>query len=191
MVETRMCCRNSFPLRGSTSPLARCGGTMLLKKPLGPPYSPHALTQCEMSWFHYWCPRRRRPNLYKQGWGNLHNLIGGSQQDHEASPQWNMALRWPQPSRVLKHPRVTRSARDKWGNQISLGGSVDRSLVTQSRANQQVWLARERDRAKMELGATMELWGKEWRKYALEAIIKLLFISLYHDKCLLFMLELY
>ena len=30
-----------------------------------------------------------------------------------------------------------------------------------------------------------------WRKYALEAIIKLLFISLYHDKCLLFMLELY
>ena len=30
-----------------------------------------------------------------------------------------------------------------------------------------------------------------WRKYALEAIIKLSFISLYHDKCLLFMLELY
>ena len=30
-----------------------------------------------------------------------------------------------------------------------------------------------------------------WRKYALEEIIKLLFISLYHDKCLLFMLELY
>ena len=29
------------------------------------------------------------------------------------------------------------------------------------------------------------------RKYALEAIIKLLFISLYHDKSLLFMLELY
>ena len=26
-----------------------------------------------------------------------------------------------------------------------------------------------------------------WRKYALEAIIKLLFISSYHDKCLLFM----
>ena len=31
----------------------------------------------------------------------------------------------------------------------------------------------------------------KWRKYALEAIIKLLFISLFHDKCLLFMLELY
>ena len=31
----------------------------------------------------------------------------------------------------------------------------------------------------------------DWRKYALEAIIKLLFISLYHDECLLFMLELY
>ena len=30
-----------------------------------------------------------------------------------------------------------------------------------------------------------------WRKYPLEAIIKLLFISSYHDKCLLFMLELY
>ena len=29
------------------------------------------------------------------------------------------------------------------------------------------------------------------RKYALEAIIKLIFISLFHDKCLLFMLELY
>ena len=28
-------------------------------------------------------------------------------------------------------------------------------------------------------------------KYALEALIKLLFISLYHDKCLFFMLELY
>ena len=32
---------------------------------------------------------------------------------------------------------------------------------------------------------------EDWRKYALEAIIKLLFISSYHDKCLLFMLELY
>ena len=32
--------------------------------------------------------------------------------------------------------------------------------------------------------------GACW-KYALEAIIKLLFISSYHDKCLLFMLELY
>ena len=31
----------------------------------------------------------------------------------------------------------------------------------------------------------------DWRKYALEVIIKLLFISLYQDKCLLFMLELY
>ena len=31
----------------------------------------------------------------------------------------------------------------------------------------------------------------DWRKYALEAIIKLLSISLFHDKCLLFMLELY
>ena len=45
----------------------------------------------------------------------------------------------------------------------------------------------------------MALWTRlftlvqvgDWRKYALEAIIKLLFISLYHDKCLLFMLELY
>ena len=35
------------------------------------------------------------------------------------------------------------------------------------------------------------LHGGNWRKYALEAIIKLLFISLCHDKCLLFMLELY
>ena len=34
-------------------------------------------------------------------------------------------------------------------------------------------------------------WGALWRKYALEGIIKLLFISLFHDKCLLFMLELY
>ena len=75
-------------------------------------YSPHALTQCEMPWFHYWCPWRRRSNLYKQGWGNLHNLIGGSQRHHEASPQWIMAPRSPQPSRVLKHPRVTRSTRD-------------------------------------------------------------------------------
>ena len=33
--------------------------------------------------------------------------------------------------------------------------------------------------------------GKSRRKYDLEAIIKLIFISLFHDKCLLFMLELY
>ena len=33
--------------------------------------------------------------------------------------------------------------------------------------------------------------SQNWRKYALEARIKLLFISLFHDKCLLFMLELY
>ena len=34
-------------------------------------------------------------------------------------------------------------------------------------------------------------WRDNCWKYALEAIIKLLFISLFHDKCLLFMLELY
>ena len=33
--------------------------------------------------------------------------------------------------------------------------------------------------------------GDPWRKYALEAIIKLLFIPLFHYKYLLFMLELY
>ena len=38
---------------------------------------------------------------------------------------------------------------------------------------------------------TILSWSLVWRKYALEAIIKLLFISLIHDKCLLFMLELY
>ena len=43
------------------------------------------------------------------------------------------------------------------GNQISLGGSVDRGLLNQSLENQQVWFAREGDRAKMELGAIMEL----------------------------------
>ena len=47
-----------------------------------------------------------------------------------------------------------------------------------------------------ELNATLKIGistkgRSHWRKYALEAIIKLLFISLYHDKCLLFMLELY
>ena len=72
------------------------------------------------------------------GWGNLHNLIGGSQRHHKTSPQWTMAPRGPQPSRVLKHPRVTRSARDRWGNQKSLGGSVDQGLLNHSRANQQV-----------------------------------------------------
>ena len=40
-------------------------------------------------------------------------------------------------------------------------------------------------------GQEPKLGDAQWRKYALEAIIKLLFISLYHDKCLLFMLELY
>ena len=39
--------------------------------------------------------------------------------------------------------------------------------------------------------AVVPLQSSTWRKYALEAIIKLLFISSYHDKCLLFMLELY
>ena len=152
-----MCYWSSFLLKGSTSPLEWCGGT---KKPLGPPYSPHALTRCEMPWFHYWCPWRWRPNLYKQGWGNLHNLIGDSQQDHEASPQWNMAPRWPQPSRVLKHPRVTRSARDEWGNRKSLGGSVDRGLLNHYRANQQVWLAREIDWAKWSLEQQWSFGGK-------------------------------
>ena len=162
-----MCYRSSFLLKGSTSPLERCGGTMLPKKPLGPPYSPHAITQCEMSWFHYWCPWRRRPNLYKQGWGNLHNLIRGSQQYHEASPQWTMAPWWPQPSRVLKHPRVTKSTQESMGKQISFGGSVDLGLLLQSLTNQQVWLDTEIDRAKMELGAfngawaLMELEGEE------------------------------
>ena len=46
------------------------------------------------------------------------------------------------------------------GNQISLGGSVDRGLLNQSLENQQVWLAREGDRAKMKLGTTMELGGR-------------------------------
>ena len=36
-----------------------------------------------------------------------------------------------------------------------------------------------------------DAWHGAWRKYALEAIKKLLFISLFHGKCLLFMLELY
>ena len=36
-------------------------------------------------------PLGRSPNPYKQGWGNLHNSIGGSQQHHEASPQWTLA----------------------------------------------------------------------------------------------------
>ena len=72
-----------------------------------------------------------------------------------------MAPRCPEPSRVLKHPRVTRSTRDYWGNQISLGRSVDPGLLNQSLENQQVSLARERDRAKMSFGATMELGGKE------------------------------
>ena len=35
---------------------------------------------------------------------------------------------------------------------------------------------------------TMSTTRSCWRKYALEAIIKLLFISSYHDKCLIFML---
>ena len=37
-----------------------------------------------------------------------------------ASPQWNVAPRWPQPSRVLKHPRVTRSARISGGMKFLL-----------------------------------------------------------------------
>ena len=40
-------------------------------------------------------------------------------------------------------------------------------------------------------GLSLFVASPKWRKYALETIIKLLFISLIHDKCLLFMLELY
>ena len=38
-------------------------------------------------------PLKAQPNLYKEHKGNLHNLIGGSQQHHEASTQWNVAPR--------------------------------------------------------------------------------------------------
>ena len=47
------------------------------------------------------------------------------------------------------------------GNQKSHGGSVDRGLLKQSLQIQQVGLAREGDRANMELGALMELEGEE------------------------------
>ena len=144
----RMCCRSSFPLRGSTSSLERCGGIMLPNKPLGPPYSPHALTQCEMPWFHYWCPWRWRPNLYKQGWGSLHNLIGGSQQYHEASPQWNMAPRWPQPSRVLKHPRVTKSTQESMGEANILWWKCRSRSPPSIPSKSTSLVARERDRAR-------------------------------------------
>lgn len=46
---------------------------------------------------------------------------------------------------------------DWWGNQISIGGSVDQDPLKQTLEYQQVLLARKRDRMKMELGATMEL----------------------------------
>ena len=40
-------------------------------------------------------------------------------------------------------------------------------------------------------GSLWLFWDMKWRKYSLEATIKLLFIYSYHDKCLLFILELY
>jgi hypothetical protein len=47
------------------------------------------------------------------------------------------------------------------GEQISLGGSVDRGPLLQTLEDQKVLMARERDRAKMSFRATMVFRGKE------------------------------
>src|SRR4051812_5106465 len=90
-----------------------------------------------------------------QGWGNLHNLIGGSQQTTELHHN-GMWLRGD--LFRLGHqctPRVTRSTRKSGGNQIIFGGSVDRGLLFQTLENQQVVMARERDRARISFWASM------------------------------------
>ena len=78
--ETRICYRSSFSLEKYVSVWRGCGAQCSHEGQRGPPYSPHALTNAR-------CRDPLRGGLEGgnrtftiQGWGNLHNLIGGSQQ---------------------------------------------------------------------------------------------------------------
>src|ERR1041384_1489516 len=87
-METRICYRSSFSCEKYVSVWRGCGAQCSHEANEGHPISPHALTNA----------RCRDPlcggleggdrTFTIQGWGNLHNLIGGSQRNHEASPQW-------------------------------------------------------------------------------------------------------
>src|SRR4051812_25624487 len=86
--ETRICYRSSFSFEKYVSIWRWCGAQCSHEGQQGPPYSPHPLTNA----------RGRDPlrggleggdqTFTIQGWGYLHNLIGGSQRNHEASTQW-------------------------------------------------------------------------------------------------------
>src|SRR3954471_22351998 len=84
--ETRICCQSFFSFEKYVSVWRGCGAQCSHKANKGHPNSPHALTNAR-------CHDPLRGGLEGcdrtftiQGWGNLHNLIEGTQRKHEASP---------------------------------------------------------------------------------------------------------
>src|SRR3954470_3327724 len=87
-METMMCYRSSFSCEKYVSVWRGCGAQCSHEGQRGPPYSPHALANARGR-----DPLRdglegRDRTFTIQGWGYLHNSIGGSQRNHEAPPQW-------------------------------------------------------------------------------------------------------
>ena len=68
--------------------------------------------------------------------------------------------------------------------------SIQNMQIRVQNKGKRVWKSRYNDDIP-HASCVLPCYNCGWRKYALEAIIKLLFISLFRDKCLLFMLELY
>jgi len=135
--------------------LERVWNTMLTRRPTRATLFSSRSHQCKMPWSTTRWPWRWQPNLYNTRLGQSPQLNWRLPTNHGASPQWNVAPRWPLPSRAPMHPRVTRSTRKSGGNQIIFGGSVDRGLLFQTLENQQVVMARERDRARISFWASM------------------------------------
>src|SRR3954464_5697025 len=112
--ETRICYRSSFSFEKYVSVWRGCGTQCSHEGQQGPPYSPHALTNAR-------CRDPLRGGLEGgnrtftiQGWGNLHNLIGGSQQPWSfTTMEWGSEV--TSSSRAPMHPRVTRSTRESGG----------------------------------------------------------------------------
>jgi hypothetical protein len=123
-----------------------------------------------------------------QGWGTLHNRIGGSHQfprlpkpqesqGRGTSPQPNWRLpaspRGSQshkndqrPSRVPMNPRCTSSSKEWIWKSNRFGGRVDLGQLSQVLEGQGVWVARERDLPSLSL---QQWWGRYfWSWYLLQ-----------------------
>ena len=118
-------------LREVSLRLERVWNTMLTRSQRGPPYYPHALTnaRCRESTIGV---LKVHTKPLQQGWGELHNSIGGSQHCHEASPQWM----WLRGLHKLLDAPSTQEYQGLLGSNkltnemgICLDGSVDRVIL--------------------------------------------------------------